>query len=314
MNETMKRTLDMFRTSCGADICQWLYEDDNVIEIMLNPDGKLWLDILGAGMKDTGCILDQSSARRIINIAASFMETECNSDNPIISAELPGTGERFEGLIPPVVTSPVFSIRKKAIKIFSLDDYVKQNIMTEKQKELIIKAVKEAQNILIVGGTGTGKTTLANAILDKISKTGSRVVILEDTAELQCNAPNYLNLRARSEENQSMQSLLKSTMRLRPDRIIVGEVRDKAALDLLKAWNTGHPGGIATVHANSALDGLYRLEQLIAEASSSPQRQLIAQAINIIIFIKRFGTGRKIEQIAKMKSLENNDYHLEYIV
>ncbi|OPX93481.1 MAG: putative conjugal transfer protein [Pelotomaculum sp. PtaB.Bin104] len=211
--------------------------------------------------------------------------------------------------MPPIVPAPVFTIRKKALLIFTLDDYVSQGIMTERQKAAILEAVHSRQNILVTGGTGTGKTTLVNAVLNEIAATHDRIVIIEDTLELQCSAPDTVFLRAK-EGVATMNDLLRASMRLRPDRIVVGEVRGPEALSLLKAWNTGHPGGCATVHANSARAGLTRLEQLIQEAVITVPKELIAEAVNIVIHIERCGHGRKIREIARVGGISNNTYDM----
>jgi type IV secretion system protein VirB11 len=301
-----ERLVCMLKTALGPHVGA-LLADDTVIELMLNQDGKLWADRLGTGREFTGHLLSADEAERIIKLVASSTNAECNETSPILSAEFPGTGSRFQGLLAPIVSAPVFSIRKKALMIFSLDDYVEQGVLSRSQKEVIQSAVLDKSNILIVGGTGTGKTTLANAILHEIAKTGDRIVIIEDTLELQCSAPDTVFLRAR-EGLASMNDLLKATMRLRPDRIVVGEVRGCEALSLLKAWNTGHPGGCATVHANSSLGGLTRLEQLIQEAVVSVPRELIAEAINLVVHIDRFGTGRKVRGIIRVNGVENQRY------
>lgn len=295
-NELENRLHRKIIRELGKDVVSAL-EDDNVIEIMLNSDGKLWVDRLGRGMS---CIGEMSSVNAIalLGTIADSLDTVVNKDFPILEGELPVDGSRFEGLIPPVVAKPTFTIRKKALMVFSLDDYVAQGIMLEEQKKLIQQAILEKRNILVVGGTGSGKTTLTNAIIkEMVSLTPEdRLVIMEDTAEIQCEAENAVILH--TSINVSMQSLLKATMRLRPDRIIVGEVRGAEALALLKAWNTGHPGGIATLHANSADGGLVRLEQLIAEANVvADMKALINEAVDLVIFIEKSGGRRVISEI-----------------
>lgn len=300
------RLVGMLKTAMGAEVGKFL-TDDNIVEIMLNPDCKLWVDRLGSGRENTGVTLKPADSLRIIQLVAGAVGATCNAESPILSAELPEVGSRFQGLIPPITSNPTFTIRKKALIIFSLDDYVSQGIMSKRQKEIIISAVHNKENILVVGGTGTGKTTLVNAILNEIASTQDRIIIIEDTLELQCSAPDTVFLRAK-EGVASMNDLLRATMRLRPDRIVVGEVRGPEALALLKAWNTGHPGGVATVHANNAVAGLTRLEQLLQEAVVTVPRELIAEAVNVVIHIERSTTGRKIKSILRVDGVENGKY------
>ena len=311
--EYAERIIVKIRREFGDEILK-LLEDQSTIELMLNSDGLLWIERLGENMQCLG-EFSQAKAKSIIASVASFLDTTVNVENPILECELPLDGSRFEALLPPVVANPTFSIRKKAIKIFTLEDYENSKILTKSQKEKIIQAINERLNILIVGGTGSGKTTFANAVIDAISKytPEHRIVIIEDTAELQCSSENKVILRAG--DKADMLRLLKATMRLRPDRIIVGETRGKEALDLLKAWNTGHPGGIATVHANSAYSGLIRLEQLIAEVSNTNMSKLIAEAVNLIVFIAKTNEGRKIQEIIQVLGYdkESEKYEIKQI-
>jgi len=279
---------------------------------MVNPDGLVRLDRLGQGRCDTGHRLEPAEAERIIRLVASHARTEAHGASPIVSAELPphgsGAGERFEGLLPPVSTAPCFAIRKPASRVYSLSDYVNDGIMSAGAARLLSLGVVERRNILVAGGTSSGKTTLANALLAELAALDERVILIEDTRELQCAARDTVALRTRF-GLVSMADLVRSTMRLRPDRIIVGEVRGPEALDMLKAWNTGHPGGIATVHANSAPSALYRLEQLIQEAVVTVPRRLIAEAIDLIAFIEGRGTARRIGCIAALEGLDaRGDY------
>ena len=225
-----------------------------------------------------------------------------------MSAELPETGERFEGLLPPVVTAPAFAIRKPAIAVFTLEDYVAVGIMAEGQAEALREAVRERRNILVAGGTSTGKTTLTNALLAEVAKTTDRVVLIEDTRELQCSSPNLVALRTR-EGVASLSDLVRSSLRLRPDRIPIGEVRGAEALDLLKAWGTGHPGGIGTIHAGTALGALRRLEQLIQEAVVTVPRALIAETIDVIAVLSGRGVDRRLAELARVEGLTpDGDY------
>ena len=302
--EHRRRT--MLRTAMGQAITLALADAD-VIEIMLNPNGHLWLDRLSNGRRDTGLRLQASEAERIIRLVASHVRMEAHENNPIISAELP-SGERFEGVLPPVSPGPCFAIRKPAGKIYTLSDYVRDGMILPIQVDTLRRAVKERMNIVIAGGTSSGKTTLANALLAEIADADERVVLIEDTRELHCAAKDCVSLRTRAGV-VGMSALVRSTMRLRPDRIIVGEVRGFEALDMLKAWNTGHPGGIATLHANSAYAALYRIEQLVQEGVNVVPRHLIAEAINMIVYIAGRGSSRRIETIAEVSGLDaNGDY------
>ncbi|MCB4859645.1 P-type conjugative transfer ATPase TrbB [Sphingobium sp. PNB] len=296
----------MLRTAMGPAIAAAL-ADPRVIEIMVNPDGALRVDILGEGRVDTDVKLDAPQVERIIRLVASHVHSEVHGDKPIVSAELPplgsGAGERFEGILPPVSTAPCFSIRKPAARIYTLMDYVTDGIMSAEAARLLSLAVVDRRNILVAGGTSSGKTTLANALLAEMAHLDERVILIEDTRELQSPARDTVALRTRAGA-VTMGDLVRSTLRLRPDRIIVGEVRGGEALDMLKAWNTGHPGGIATVHANSAASALYRIEQLIQEAVVNVPRRLVTEAIDMIVFIAGRGPARRLETIARVAGLD----------
>ena len=301
-----ERRRAMLKTAMGPAIAEAL-SDAAVIEVMVNPDGRLWIDRLGEGRSDAGLRIHPSETERIIRLVASHVRAEVHADNPIVSAELP-SGERFEGVLPPVSPAPCFAIRKPAAKIFTLTDYVRAQIMVPIQADALRQAVRERKNILVAGGTSSGKTTLANALLAEIANCDERVVLIEDTRELQCAAKDCVALRTRPGV-VSLADLVRSTLRLRPDRIVVGEVRGAEALDMLKAWNTGHPGGIATVHANSAHAALYRVEQLVQESVTVIPRRLIAEAIDLVVFIAGRGPSRRIETIAEVTGLDaNGDY------
>jgi type IV secretion system protein VirB11 len=299
----------MLRTAMGPTITGWL-EDPAIVEIMLNPDGRLWIDRLTGGLSDTGKRLSAEDGERIVRLVAHHVGAEVHPGSPRLSAELPETGERFEGLIPPIVAAPAFAIRKPAVAIFTLADYARAGIMRAEQAELLCDAVSERRNILIAGGTSTGKTTLVNALLAEVARTADRVVLIEDTRELQCNAPNLVALRTK-DGVASLSDLVRSSLRLRPDRIPVGEVRGAEALELLKAWGTGHPGGIGTIHAGSAIGALRRLEQLIQEAVVTVPRALIAETINVIAVLAGRGAQRQLAELAVVKGLKpGGDYVL----
>ncbi len=303
------RLVRKLQDALGEQICAAL-DDPSVVEVMLNPDGRLFIERLGQGMAAAGH-MPAATAEIIIGSVAHALQSEADDERPIISGELPIGGHRFEGLLPPVVSAPTFTIRKRASRLFDLEDYVAQGIMTAPQLGVIRNAISSRLNIVVSGGTGSGKTTLANAVIAAIVEDSPehRLIILEDTAEIQCAAENAVALH--TSDTVDMARLLKSTMRLRPDRIIVGEVRDGAALTLLKAWNTGHPGGITTIHANSAASALRRLEQLTAEVSQQPMREVIGQAVDVIVSIERTDRGRQIRDVLHVESFSAGQYQTQ---
>lgn len=304
-----RRTTDMLMTALGEQITGAL-SDPSVVEIMMNPDGRLWIERQEIGRVDTGSELSPHEVERVIRLVATHAGRDATTTSPIVSAELPIGGERFEGVLPPVTAGPCFSIRKPAGRVISFDEYVEQDVISPQNADALRAAVAERSNILIVGGTGSGKTTLANALLAEIAHSGDRVVLLEDTRELQCAAKDVVAMRTQP-GSVSLADLVRSTLRLRPDRIIIGEVRGGEALDMLKAWNTGHPGGIATLHANSAEAGLSRLEQLIGEVTSNIPFELIAEAVDCVVSIKRDGTSRRVDTVARVIGTTTHGYELE---
>lgn len=308
MDEKKRRLIRKLRGELGPVILNAL-EDESVIEIMLNSDGQLWIERFGVGMQHVGS-MSALNAESLLGTVADALHSVITRENPILEGELPIDGSRIEGLLPPIVNHPTFSIRKKSSVVFSLKDYFEQDILSFDQYQAIESAIAKRSNILVVGGTGSGKTTLANAIIHGISKQcpDDRLIIIEDTSEIQCSAHNKVMLHTSA--NINMLQLLRATMRLRPDRIIVGEIRGGEALALLKAWNTGHPGGIATVHANNAIAGLTRLEQLIAEANDSAiMKQHIAEAVDIVIAIEKTSNGRRVTEVLDVRGMTSEGFY-----
>jgi type IV secretion system protein TrbB len=321
------RLEEKLRRELGSAVLDAL-ADPRVIEVMLNPDGRLWVDELGAGMRDTGSRIAAAQAENLLGTIAATLGTVITSERPILEGELSLDGSRICGLLPPVVVGPAFCIRKAAALVYSLDDYVRDGILdtaisaeivsidrppTRGHAAILRHAIRARENILVVGGTQSGKTTLANGLLHELATSiGStqRVLTIEDTRELRCTVANHVALRVT--ETVDMTRLVRTALRLRPDRIIVGEVRGAEALAMLKAWNTGHPGGLATVHANDAHAGLIRLEQLVQEANVPPQPALIAEAVDLIVVIVRTSTGRKITEIARVHGASASGYELEH--
>ena len=310
-------------------------EDHRTEDILLNPDGRVWVKRTHQDFEVAGSMLPAQALSAFGTIAA-IRDTVINHDNPILETELPTDGSRFEGLIPPVVRQPVFAIRQRPHRVFTLNDYETAGILTDKRDELnrrrhrdyfvelvrgrrhaevIRTAIEQRKNILVAGSTGSGKTTFINAVLDELASISpdDRVLIIEDTPELQCNVNNSVALLAVG--RVSMLDCLRASMRLKPTRIVVGEVRGAEALSMLKAWNTGHPGGAASVHANDAHGALVRLESLVAEATAAPQQQLIAEAVNVVVFVDceaSIRAGRKVREVAVVMGYREGNYELEY--
>ena len=282
----------------------------DVVEVMANPDGSLWVDRAGVGRERLGRI-EVAAAETTIRLLASHMGETVTPDRPAVAGVLPRSGERFQGLLPPLAERPVFTIRKRASIVFTLDDYVAKGILSANGADAIRRAAADRKNILVAGGTGSGKTTMVNAILAEPAFKDDRIVIIEDTKELQCPAEDKVELLTKNTEPRvSMTDLLRMTLRLRPDRIIIGEVRGPEALAMLKAWNTGHPGGLATIHANSAADALRRIEDLVGEASQVIPKRSIASALNVVVFIERTtaGSGRLVRKILEVEAFNGQDY------
>ncbi len=292
-----RRVLAQINRALGGLVGQALADSD-VTDILRNADGAIWVERLGQPMIEAG-YLSANSAMTAINAVASWRQVTITRDNPILSCELPD-GSRFEANIPPVsVGGPTFSIRKKASRLITLDEYVAAGSMTGQQRKIIHQAVTSHSNIMIAGSTGSGKTTLANTIIQHIVEQfpHERLYILEDLTEIQCNARNRVVCRATADT--TMVELLRSALRQRPDRILIGEVRGGEAWELMKCWNTGHPGGVCTIHAdapdtNSAAKppALKRLEQLCAENAQAPRqteiiRDVIAEAVDLLVYIAR---------------------------
>jgi type IV secretion system protein TrbB len=319
----------------GETILRLLAANDTE-DIVLNPDSSVWVNRLSVGFQRVGT-MPPAQAASALNTIAAWRGTVLNHDCPVLETELPLDGSRFEGLVPPVVCNPIFAIRLRPKRIFTLSDYVNAGIITgkgdtENQPRLhadfvegvrgldhvsvIRAAIHARKNILVVGATGSGKTTLINAIMDELSRIApeDRVISIEDTTELQCSVPNYVDLRAVG--GVSMLECVRACMRLKPTRIVVGEVRGAEAHALLKAWNTGHPGGAATVHANDALGGLIRMESLLAEATSAPQQALIAESINVVVFVDQdqsLQAGRKVREVMIVSGHRDGRYEFEYV-
>lgn len=303
--ENYSITMDGLLTSM-KEIMPYM-QDTKVFEVYVNPDGKIWTDSLGVGRAWTGKYIAPESTQAIIYNVASLSEQLVKSDHPVLDADIPGNDFfpkcRFEGNLPPVVEKPTINIRKHPKKIFTLEDYVKQGVLTALQYQVLLKAIHEKKNIVAAGGTKSGKTTFLNAILAEISKLPDRVILIEDTPELQCSAKDCVQMRAT--KDFSMEDCLKQVLRMTPDRIVVGEVRSGEALALLDAWSTGHGGGCSTVHSNSAQDTLLRLENMTSRVSKNPQQSTIAAAVNYVVYLKYTGSCRRVEDIIQIRGWDS---------
>ena len=306
MNYNFEQALRMIKECFGPDLWHIYHEDRDTEDIILNPDGKIWVNSIH-GKTDSGLRLKPNDALTILSTIASLNHQTLTRNNPKLSAIIPGRRARIEGWIAPATPNPSFVIRIPSLKFFSLEQYVQSGTLTARQAELIQYNVERRKNILVVGSTGSGKTTLANAIIDKMTPFGHRIITIEDVYELRCVAPDTLSMLVERGTSFDFRAAVFSAMRGLPDRIVVGELRDgEAAHELLKAWNTGHNGGLATIHANSAKSALPRLESLLAERDGHTPRDLIAEAIDLVIFIRRLGPNhpsgltRCVEDVATL--------------
>ncbi|EHQ9866700.1 P-type conjugative transfer ATPase TrbB [Escherichia coli] len=302
------RAIEKLKRDMGRSLMEAL-EDPETLEIMLNPDGKLWREKFGHPMFCMGTVPVQRS-KTIIQTIAGFHKKIIDSNSPFLECELPIDGSRFAGQLPPLVAGPTFAIRKKASRIFLLDEYVDKGVMTRVQADFICRAIAAHKNILVIGGTGSGKTTLLNAIIAEIVRQfpDERICIIEDTGELQCAALNFVQYHTTI--NVTMTDILRLILRMRPDRIFVGETRGPEALDMLDAWNTGHEGGAASLHANNTLSALTRLRSLISRNPFAPREiePVIGEAVNVIVQISKTSEGRRIKEIREIQGYENGEY------
>jgi type IV secretion system protein VirB11 len=299
-----RRRDEMLHRQMGPQLLA-LIADPAITDILINSDGRVWCEAHGKGLYPTGFTISASQVESLIGTVAATHDTVADADHPIVETELLLGGIRFEGLRPPVVERPCIAVRKPAQVLYTLDDYVRDGIVTPRYAALFREAIERRENFLIAGGAGSGKTTFGGALINEMVARGDpneRYVILEDTREIQCRAQNLVQLR--TAEAADLQRLVRTTMRLRPDRIVVGEVRGGEALALLKAWTTGHPGGVTTIHANSAKAALTRLASLVQEAGVPPQPELIAETINLIAFITRTTSGRRVSEVVRVEGYD----------
>ena len=291
-------------------ITQYLL-DDGITEIMVNKKGIVIIEKENV-LQETETYLTCMQIESIIRVIASSNNIYVNTQNPSFSANLCPYKFRFQGIIPPASESPIFCIRKKNKYDMSLDDLAVLNTINDKQKQYLKENLALKKNILVAGGTGSGKTTLVNALLSDGILEEERIVVIEDTPELYCNSAN--GFRLLTSKDYSYTNAIKDVLRMRPDRIIIGELRDSAALDLLKAWNTGHSGGLSTLHANSAIAALERLAQLIEEKIEEAPRTLIAEAVDICIYVGRKQSIRKVFEIKEVIKYSNQSFITKEVI
>lgn len=287
-------------------------EDDDVTGVLANPDGTVRLDTRSRGRVVAGR-LTATAAQQFLNVVATHAGVSLTPEHPLLQAELPAEhfrGARLQGFVPPVTSAPAFVIRKPASVVYSLDEYVERGILDPGHREALRGAVRERWNVLVVGGTGTGKTTLVNALLREVADVcpEDRIVILEDTVELRCDAPETLCLR--KPEGGTLAELVKASLRADPSRIVVGEIRDAAALDWLDASCTGHPGSLATLHATTAEGALQRLDRLARRGSDVSHRELIAEAVDLLVLIQGKHASRRVSDLVRVRGLEDSGRYL----
>lgn len=305
-----KRTL--LENILGEDLRKYLWEDDDVTEIQVNADTKIWIDTFSQGNIFSGKFLSPEKSRQLISYVASEIGMTLGVGNRIVTGRIPFTEERFEGILPPLVKpNPVITIRKKPLKIFSLEEYVQAGSLSHSQKKFLETAVLEKKNILVVGPTASGKTTFCNALIREITPLKERLVFLEDTPELLSDNENSVFLE--TAEGIELLRLFKSSMRLSPRRVIVGEVRGGEAVELITAWNSGHSGGVSTIHSESVQKGLIQLERYIKMRSLDAQEEMIAMTIHCVVVIQVVEGKRKITEVASMEGYENGKYILNNI-
>ena len=304
------RLLESLRHNCGP-IIMGAVNDPDVLEVMLNPDGKIWVEKYG---KDQECIgeLPVPQSKLILSLVASALDLTVDAKNPVVEGSFPLDGSRFEGVFPPIVgPGASFSMRKKANRIITMEEYLESGVITEEVMPILDEAILSRKNIVVVGGTSSGKTTFCNGVIHRLDQLcpSDRLLILEDTAELQSAAKNAVFFLTSELAQVGMRNLTKVSMRYAPTRIFVGEVRDSAALELLKLWNTGHPGGIGTFHADSAFEALERLEELVEEAGVGPKQKLIGRAIDLIVYMTK--TKQKTRVLSEIIKVNRFNHHTQ---
>ena len=313
--EQLGRLYSKLRNELGAFVVAVL-ENPEVLEIIVNSeDSGIWVEEKTKGLYDTGETIAPDKLFAALGTIAAMNDAEINVKKPALSCVLPLDGSRVQGTIPPLSPAgPMLCIRKHASGLFPLSQYIEEGRIEAKYADYLRDMIKRRKNIIVSGGTSSGKTTLGNALIKEMLgiSPNDRLLLMEDTKELQCATKNKDSFTTC--EGITMRDILKVILRCRPDRIIVGEVRDGAALELLKAWNTGHSGGFATLHADSAWESLIRMEQMILEVTQSPMKELIGSAVDVVVYMKEYGKiGRQVVEILEVTGYKNGEYQCSYI-
>lgn len=316
---TQARLLKLLRASLGPEMIECL-DDPAVTEISINSDGQVWIDKVALGRERLGITVAADDTSRILSIVADAKGEEIGDTNPSFDAILPGHGYRFIGTLPPMTPGPSLTIRKKPGRVITLEEYEAAGILTRRQREELEQACLSRRNIIVAGGTGSGKTTLANALLQVMAKTGHRIITIEDTPELQNSAPDQESMFV-VPNLRSMQDCLRAALRMHPDRLIFGEVRGPEVRDMLMAWNTGHRGGLCTIHADSSVDALFRIEEMLETIPNyKPRPRQIARAVQLVVFIEttadreRYRAGRYVRTIEELRGFsEEKGYDLHSV-
>jgi pilus assembly protein CpaF len=299
-----------------------LLSDDSVTEIMVNGPFDIWVERQGRLYQTTVRFNDDSHLRRIINKMVAQVGRRIDESSPMVDARLPD-GSRVNAVIPPLsLSGPLVTIRKFANKRLDLNEMIRIGTLSEETVGFLQRCIHAELNILIAGGTGTGKTTLLNALSQAISDS-ERIVTIEDAAELQLKQAHVLRLEGRPKNMEgqgeiTIRDLVRNALRMRPDRIIVGEVRGAEALDMLQAMNTGHDGSLTTVHANAPRDALARIETMVLMAGYDLPlraiRQQVASALDLIIHLERLEDGsRRVTKITEVQRMESDVITLQDI-
>lgn len=282
---------------------EYLLLSPTVSEIMVNPDSSIWMEEDGRKHLLTDSRFEDGALGTALEVIANKFGKRLNADSPILNLRLPD-GSRLAAMIPPIVNpAPLLTIRKFTSRNFGIGDLIARQMLTETQADQLSAAIRRGDNILITGGTGTGKTTLLNVLADFIPD-DERILIIEDTAELHIRKPHVISAEAQLDTHKdsiTFDDLLRSVLRHRPDRILVGEVRGAEARTLLDAMNTGHRGTLATIHANSAQEALHRLGSLALRGNASGDikgiEEEVVRSLDLVVHIARTEGRRFIREI-----------------